>query len=152
MNPLRTLLVSVALLFAVHASAQPAIYTDLGLHTTAGSFNQNVTLTAASNVQWFRIVLPAAASTDGYVDIWNSPSGLADNITDSESVSSARREVSSCPMTRTVRASIPLFPLVEPTRRGQRRYFPARRSASSSMVGTEDSPGGFTGSGSVTST
>lgn len=84
MNWLRRFLVPIAALFAGVALAQPAVYTDLGTHTATETFAQDVTLQAANDIQWFRIELPAVASNDGYVDIWNSPSAFADSISDSE--------------------------------------------------------------------
>ncbi|MCC6360179.1 MAG: hypothetical protein IT450_15655 [Phycisphaerales bacterium] len=84
MNWLRRLFGAATILAAGSASAQPAVYTDLGTHTSTETFSQNVTLAAANDIQWFRIVLPAVDAADGYVDVWNMPSGLADNITDSE--------------------------------------------------------------------
>ncbi len=63
------------------ALAQPAVFTDLGTHTSAEVFSQAVTLTAANDIQWFRIELPANSATDGWVDIWTNTPG---DITDSE--------------------------------------------------------------------
>ena len=61
---------------------QPSVFTDLGTHTALESFSQSVTLTAANNVQWFKIVLPAAsASPASYVDIWfNTPGDITDTV------------------------------------------------------------------------
>jgi hypothetical protein len=70
-----------ALATAAAAYSQPGTFTDLGTHTSPETFTQSVTLTAASDIQWFRIVLPANSATDGYVDIWNTAPG---DITDSE--------------------------------------------------------------------
>src|SRR5262245_53269518 len=79
----RKLLSSCILGLATSAAvyAQPGTFTDLGTHTSAETFSQSVTLTAASNIQWFRIVLPANSATDGWVDIWTNTPG---DITDSE--------------------------------------------------------------------
>ncbi|MBI5865315.1 MAG: hypothetical protein HZB38_12560 [Planctomycetes bacterium] len=66
---------------ALTAYAQPATYTDLGTHTSPEVLSTAVTLTAANNIQWFRIELPANSSTDGWVDIWTLAPG---DITDSE--------------------------------------------------------------------
>ena len=68
---------------AATALAQPASFTDLGTHTATETFNTPVTLIAANDVQWFKIVLPTVAAADGYVDIWTS-SGGALPITDTE--------------------------------------------------------------------
>lgn len=68
-------------LAAATALAQPAIFTDLGTHTATEVFSVPVTLTAANDIQWFRIELPANSSTDGWVDIWTNTPG---DITDSE--------------------------------------------------------------------
>lgn len=83
MKPLRPLVaVAGALACSSLALAQPGSYTDLGTHTSVETFSQSVTLTAANDIQWFKIVLPAAANvTASYIDIWVNTPG---DITDSE--------------------------------------------------------------------
>ena len=72
-----------ALLLAAAAFAQPASFTDLGSHRTPETFTQEVTLTAPSDIQWFKIGLPVNSPTDGYTDLWTS-SGGANPMTDTE--------------------------------------------------------------------
>lgn len=65
------------------AYAQPGTFTDLGTHNTIDeTVTQAVTLTAANNVQWFKIVLPAVSqATLSYVDIWlNTPGDITDSV------------------------------------------------------------------------
>jgi hypothetical protein len=78
---------SASMSLAVLAAAQPGSYTDWGTHTTAETIDRLVTLTAANDIQWFKIVLPAVSAGDGYVDIWNMPTATptpALDISDSE--------------------------------------------------------------------
>lgn len=64
------------------ALAQPAVYTDLGDRSTTQTFTQAVTLTAATDVQWFRVILPANSAADGWVDIFGT-AAAAPELTDS---------------------------------------------------------------------
>jgi hypothetical protein len=77
--------VAATLGLAMAAHAQPAAFTDLGNHDTAAEqFSQEVTALAGNDVQWYRIVLPAApAASSGYVDIW-TVNGGANPMTDTE--------------------------------------------------------------------
>lgn len=67
------------------ASAQPTVFTDLGTHNTAvETVTHDVTLTSSTDIQWFKIVLPAApAASSGYVDIWTVNGGV-NPMTDTE--------------------------------------------------------------------
>ncbi len=66
---------------AAAAYAQPASFTDLGDRSSSQVFTQTVTLIAANDVQWYKVVLPAVSSTDGWVDIYTNTPGT---MTDSE--------------------------------------------------------------------
>ncbi|HZW06834.1 MAG TPA: hypothetical protein VFF65_06895, partial [Phycisphaerales bacterium] len=67
---MRTNIAALALVaFAGTAAAQPASFTDLGNRTTTQIFTQDVTLTAANDIQWFRVELPAVFAAAGWVDI-----------------------------------------------------------------------------------
>jgi hypothetical protein len=69
------------LAMAAAAYAQPASFTDLGDRSTSQVFSQTVTLNAANNIQWFKIVLPAVTASSGWVDIYTNTPG---DINDSE--------------------------------------------------------------------
>ena len=70
-----------AMATATAAVGQPGTFTELGAHTGTEVFSVPVALTAANDIQWFRIELPGNASNDGWVDIWTNAPG---DITDSE--------------------------------------------------------------------
>ncbi len=65
------------------AMAQPATFTDLGDRRSPQQFDQNVTLTAPADIQWFKIVLPAVSAGNGFVDIWTASGGTTP-MTDTE--------------------------------------------------------------------
>jgi len=79
--------VSVTLDDAIYVAPPPA-FTDLGDRSTTGStFNRTVTLTAPSNIQWFKIKLPTVTASEGWVDIWTTPTANptpATDLTDTE--------------------------------------------------------------------
>jgi hypothetical protein len=67
------------LAMAAAAIAQPASFTDLGDRTATQTFSQTVTLIAANDIQWYKIVLPPVTASSGWVDIWtNTPGTMTD--------------------------------------------------------------------------
>ena len=68
---------AIAATLATAAYAQPAVFTDLGNHSTiVEQFQTDVTITSPTDIQWYRVVLPSApAASGGYVDIWSEEGG-----------------------------------------------------------------------------
>ena len=61
---------------------RPGSPIDLGdLSSSSASGNRAVTLTSATDIQWFLAKLPAVSATNGFVDLWTANPG---DITDSE--------------------------------------------------------------------
>ena len=78
----RMLSAAAGLAIAAAAYAQPALFTDLGDHSTANNTGTTpVTLISAADIQWFKIKLPTTTASLGFVDLWTNGPG---NITDSE--------------------------------------------------------------------
>lgn len=66
-----------------HVSAAPAVFTDLGDHsTTSAQLTQDVTINSPTDIQWYRVVLPTVSAA-GYVDLWTTEGG-ANPMTDVE--------------------------------------------------------------------
>lgn len=70
-----------ALTLSTAAYAQPSPFIELGTHTGTEIFSTPVTLSAANDIQWFRIELPPNSALEGWVDIWTNTPG---DMTDSE--------------------------------------------------------------------
>ncbi|HZW06767.1 MAG TPA: choice-of-anchor X domain-containing protein, partial [Phycisphaerales bacterium] len=79
---MKTKITALALLMlAGTAAAQPASFTDLGNRTSTQNFTQDVMITSPTDIQWFRIELPAVSAVAGFVDIWTNAVG---DMTDTE--------------------------------------------------------------------